>query len=745
MGIKKDMNPLTIIYRPGLSLLFLWQVVFGQDSLNVRWINSGLFSCSRRTYCAEIGSNKYEFTYLHGGILVLNVNNPASPQKVVEIGTPGDPPRWLIDGGTEIVDTLLYLTIHPYGLWIYNIADISNPIRIGECKTPHSCGVTVAGNYAYVADDDSGLIIIDISQPSSPQRVGKFYTYPGGCDVIVSDTIAYLAAGKVWVINIKDPYNPSLISVWAPHGNSETALQIDKEGDFLYVTERGIFIQGFWIIDVSNPQNPISADSVIVSWASDIVASGQYAYGSTDNRMLVINITNPYDAYVEAILSIPRSGQGIFYYNDYVYLANSRSTLIIDVNDPKNPFIVGSYNHGAYTIDVAISNNYAYVSKGSELKVLDISNLNKLNLIGHCATPDVARGLAVLGNYVYIADSDSGLRIIDISNPYAPQQIGSYIAQNYFMVDVIVDCSFAYIAVGSHGLLILDVSDPRNPIFVNSYTPPGGYSNSIKVYKNGLFVYLLCDPGGLKIIDVSNPYAPYQIGTFYPEGGINGGIGIRGNFAFLAGVESVNGSFCSLDIDDPSSPMPLDFLLDYWVNHGDLKLLGNRHAIVGTPNGPIFVADVQDPFNLRWAGYYQWEHSGSAGPSYQIDLKDNYIFVATDCGLQIFEFTGEAGIKLTSSNHNTHKINLTIQPNPFTLTTKISWHIQNNIEEGIVEIYNSAGQSVRNYPLNSIKKNDSFVIWDGTDSENRTLPGGVYFFVFNLNNFKIAKKIVYLK
>jgi len=32
--------------------------------------------------------------------------------------------------------------------------------------------------------------------------------------------------------------------------------------------------------------------------------------------------------------------------------------------------------------------------------------------------------MEIMGNYAYIADNEAGLRIIDISNPASPQEVG---------------------------------------------------------------------------------------------------------------------------------------------------------------------------------------------------------------------------------------------------------------------------------------------------------------------------------
>ena len=45
--------------------------------------------------------------------------------------------------------------------------------------------------------------------------------------------------------------------------------------------------------------------------------------------------------------------------------------------------------------------------------------------VGSVATPDYALGVAVAGDRAYVACFESGLRVVDISNPSAPVIVGS--------------------------------------------------------------------------------------------------------------------------------------------------------------------------------------------------------------------------------------------------------------------------------------------------------------------------------
>jgi hypothetical protein len=67
---------------------------------------------------------------------------------------------------------------------------------VGYYNTPDfAWGVAVVGDYAYVADENSGFRVIDVSEPSKPQEVG-YYNTPGfAWGVAVVSGYAYVADG----------------------------------------------------------------------------------------------------------------------------------------------------------------------------------------------------------------------------------------------------------------------------------------------------------------------------------------------------------------------------------------------------------------------------------------------------------------------------------------------------------------------------------------------------------------------
>ncbi|MFN3929222.1 MAG: carboxypeptidase regulatory-like domain-containing protein, partial [Thermoflexus sp.] len=104
---------------------------------------------------------------------------------------------------------------------------------------------------------------------------------------------------------------------------------------------------------------------------------------------------------------------------------------------------------------VAVRGGYAYIGVGPRLVILDISNPAQPAVIGQTAVlPGVVADVAVAGSYAYVADREGGLRIVDVSDPAAPREVGFYDTPGY-AGDVAVVGSYAYVADGEGGLVIL--------------------------------------------------------------------------------------------------------------------------------------------------------------------------------------------------------------------------------------------------------------------------------------------------
>ncbi|MBU1950372.1 MAG: hypothetical protein KJ927_16775, partial [Candidatus Eisenbacteria bacterium] len=124
------------------------------------------------------------------------------------VDTPGD--AW----GVAVSGFYAYVADDYSGLQVIDITNPQSPEIVGSADTPGSAkDVTVSGFYAYVADYYSGLQVIDISDPQSPEIVGSANTTGSARGVAVSGARAYLAGGSsgLQVIDISDPQSPEIV------------------------------------------------------------------------------------------------------------------------------------------------------------------------------------------------------------------------------------------------------------------------------------------------------------------------------------------------------------------------------------------------------------------------------------------------------------------------------------------------------------------------------------------------------
>jgi hypothetical protein len=116
---------------------------------------------------------------------------------------------------------------------------------------------------------------------------------------------------------------------------------------------------------------------------------------------------------------------------------------------------------GGSADDVFVQGNYVYLLAGGALVILDISVPGQPTKVASIAVPDPyvqgRRGIYVKGDYAYVTATSEGLRVIDVSTPENPVEVG-YI--DTYANDVHVQGDYAYLV--AYGILrIIDVSVPQ--------------------------------------------------------------------------------------------------------------------------------------------------------------------------------------------------------------------------------------------------------------------------------------------
>jgi len=104
--------------------------------------------------------------------------------------------------------------------------------------------------------------------------------------------------------------------------------------------------------------------------------------------------------------------------------------------------------------------------------------------------------------------------------------------------------------------------------------------------------------------------------------------------------------------------------------------------------------------------------------------------------------TVDTGIGIDEPGQPSSGFPVSVFPNPFTHATTISFQL---VEKAMVslEIYNINGEKVKTLIKNTTKNKGKFnIVWDGTDDNQNTISGGVYFYRLNAGKQHTGRIVV---
>jgi hypothetical protein len=281
--------------------------------------------------------------------------------------------------------------------------------------------VQVSGNYAYLADENDGLQVIDVSNPASPQRAGGYDTGGIAWNLATRDSLVYLAdlnAGLV-VIDVTKPSEPKRSG-----GYAVGALGVALQGIYAYVA---CGTNGVHVVDISDPTRPERMGSC----------------------------------------AVPGEAYGIALLDDYAYVVDFRAGLlvVVSIENPGAPQVIGTYQAGLNPSDVAVAGGQAYVAAGtSGLLIWDIRDPAQAKLIGRWQGDCIIGRVSLSGSYVFltggICSGDTvrrAVRVIDVEHPVKPVRVGGL--DDIGTRGLARSGDYLYVADGHEGLQIIKVTE----------------------------------------------------------------------------------------------------------------------------------------------------------------------------------------------------------------------------------------------------------------------------------------------
>jgi hypothetical protein len=290
---------------------------------------------------------------------------------------------------------------------------------IGEIDTGGSAlRVHVENNFAFVIDygesTSHGLIIVNVSNPVQPEILGEYHA--GGLPFAIEsvDEIVYIADQEegLRIIDISDPTHPSEIEGYVGSG---MASDLEIVGDLLFLAD---YEYGMVILNISTPSNPVFVSN----------------YG-------------PDCVHLEIEENI-------------AYIAGHGRLRMLNVSDPYHPTLLGQIISSSSTLwDPSVSNAIIYLANHSgddgELLIFDASNPSNIEEIGEFDSDGTFQSFYVQDSLLYAVDFESGLYLLDVSNPVLPVEVERFYDGGQPW-DVTLSGDYVYLC-GSEGLQILQV------------------------------------------------------------------------------------------------------------------------------------------------------------------------------------------------------------------------------------------------------------------------------------------------
>ncbi|MHA1375252.1 MAG: hypothetical protein ACTSR7_13280 [Promethearchaeota archaeon] len=474
------------------------------------------------------------------------------------------------------------------------VIDISDPTTPGTpiCKPTDggAWGIYVSGNYAFIADDTSGLAVIDISDPTAPGDPDYLDTDGYAEAVYVEGNYAYIADewNGLVVIDISDPTTPGP----AYHMDTDgIAWDVYVSGNYAYLA---VGSNGLAVIDISNPTNPGTPDYMDTAGnAENVYVEGNYAYVACyESGLAVIDISDPTNPGSPVYEDTYNYYQDVHIEGNYAYTAHYYGPLghgglgVIDISNPTNPQAIAYRELDGMAEALFIDGNYGFISGRFGLAVVKISEPTTSGTQYYRDTSGSSKGVFLSGDYAYVADGTSGLAVIDISDPINPGT-PHYSNTAGTATDVYVSGDYAYIADGAGGLAVIDISDPTNPGTPHRRDTSG---NSRGIYVSGDYAFIADDTSGLAVIDISDPTNP---GTpvYTDPGYYTTAVYVDGDYAYLSGGAGI----ITIDISDPTTPGTHVYKQLDGGSARDIYVKGN-YAYLATYN-TIEIADISNPID----------------------------------------------------------------------------------------------------------------------------------------------------
>ena len=430
-----------------------------------------------------------------GGIQRVSVISNTDPSNLYELGTYDalDAVEWLVlrghylyvgtDGSVEIVD----------------LSDLSHPVLAG-IYLRQATDMKLLGSYAVMTIADTGLAVVDLTDPVHPAAVSLTREVTGGRSLWLQDTLAFVTGtfAGLHVLTVADVSAPRTISLYDPPGQFQFGAVNGHMGYFLCAD------QTVRIYDLSTMPR--------------LTEAGVLRLGGTETLRLAMQDSLLYCA------------------------GNPNSVTIYDVSHPASPTEVSNVYFLDGTLSACPNGRYVYAAGWDHLWTVDFADMRHPVVVDSQPAGKGSRQIVLDGSYLIAGGTRGGCTVFDLSDPAHPDSVGGIPQSAYYVTqrDTLVFLG------GSEGQMIpcsiFGASNPRNCHLLNSISTDDGNG---QVAADNHFFYIADLDHGLTAYRYTDPRSPVAAG-YYTARTQPLGLAVDGAYAMVGEIDAIAVYDCSL-------------------------------------------------------------------------------------------------------------------------------------------------------------------------------------------------------
>ncbi len=439
---------------------------------------------------------------MNHGVVIVDIRTPDSPSKAAHIPSKrgvsaiavGDRHAYLCNRGGE------------NHLVTVDISTPASPALVDSLQLlSRPRDIAIMGDRAYIAVEDSGLQIVDLTDPSDPETLSHLTLPEGAVGVAVYEDFVYVATrGGIRIVDVGDVYNPQRVGL---HFESEEALDVAVYEDKLIAVNGN---DPLIVYDITVPGSPTTDEITNFTQAFTVSVHETRAYlGRSDSGYLVLDLSSSSPVVDESDWFIGEARDLAMVDSLAFVTFGTGGVAVFDITESGLLSPLSSFRTNGKAEYIDIEESKACILDSRQFYVYDVSNIHYFEFRGSCSMEGICLGLEVAGDVAYVLDRESNLVLVDISDPANPSVRGSTkLTEQGVDVALSHDRQYAYVADRAAGLTVIDVSNPDNPT-EKSRSSGIGFSGFVDVIDTVL--YFGNHSLGINMYDITTPSSPVRV------------------------------------------------------------------------------------------------------------------------------------------------------------------------------------------------------------------------------------------